>query len=133
MAPRERDRGRRRWEDEDEETSGIPSSAHQPGRSPVSSPETAKLSELLDRAEPLIEQVNNLYNQYNAGAERRPPIERRQHLDQLIETINVMSKPTPALRFRSQSVLTRYITTKERWERVLKEVEKRGPVNRRKG
>ena len=74
---------------------------------------------LLDQVHPLIEQCNTLYNQYFAGAEKRPPIEQRARLDALIERLGKIQKPTPALQFRYQAVMAQYQTYRDRWEKLL--------------
>lgn len=85
--------------------------------------ELAKIEELLDRAEPLIEQLDNLYKIYLAGIEKRPPIERRTHLDRTMEMITMMAKPTRALQFRYNTLHARYVTHRDRWDKILKERE----------
>ncbi|MGK5081986.1 hypothetical protein WDW37_01680 [Bdellovibrionota bacterium FG-1] len=92
---------------------------------------TDKLIELIKRAEPLIEQVNGLYNQYVAGVESRPPIERRKHLDELMVSIQGLPKPTPAYQFRYQTLNASYLTHRERWERMCKDLES-GKIRRTK-
>src|SRR5258708_2907731 len=68
-----------------------------------------KLTELYDRAERLVEQVNALYTQYVAGVESQPPKVRREQLDQLMGAIQLMAKPTEVYRFRYQSLSGTYI------------------------
>lgn len=82
-----------------------------------------KVDDLMRRAEPLMEQVNSLYNQYAAGTEQRPPIERRKNLDQLMVSIQMMNKPTQAQQFRANNLLANFNLHKQRWERLLKGIE----------
>jgi hypothetical protein len=82
-----------------------------------------KLAELLERVEPLIYQINSSYNQYIAGAELHPPNERRGQLEQMMNTIMLMSKPTPSYRFRYQSVLGTYNTYRKRWDKLIMDLE----------
>jgi hypothetical protein len=91
-----------------------------------------KLIELMERAEPMIEQLTHLYNMYIAGAEQQPPLERRKQLDQIMNTIFLMSKPTPSLQFRSATMLNHYNTNRERWDRMLKDLES-GKIKRTAG
>jgi hypothetical protein len=79
--------------------------------------------ELIERAEPLIEQVNSLYNQFFSGAEKRPPVERREQLDSVMKTLQAMGKPTAALSFRYQNLVQQYATYVERWDRLLRQNE----------
>ena len=77
----------------------------------------------MDRAGPLIEQLNNLYNQYACGVDKIPPLQRREQLDQMMNMIMLMAKPTRALRFKYNTIYGRYITYRERWEKTLKDLE----------
>jgi len=97
-----------------------------------------KFDEFIQRAEILIDQLNNLYNMFAAGAEQLPPAEKRRQLDQLMVTLTYTGKPTPSMLFKCNSIVSRYTTYKERWDRMLKDVEsgkiKRvaGPKNQRR-
>ncbi len=102
------------------------------GQRPESAVIPGKIDELLARATPLIEQVNALYNQYIAGVESRPPLERRKHLDQVMQTLQSMAKPTATLQFRSSNLQSSYMTHKDRWDRMMKDLES-GKLNRRLG
>lgn len=82
-----------------------------------------KLDELLKRAEPLIMQVNASYNQYAAGVEIRPPTERVSQLEQMMNQLMLMAKPTPAYRFRFQHVQGTYNSYKKRWDKLLQDID----------
>ena len=82
-----------------------------------------KLHELLERVEPLIGQVHQLYNQYFTGVERAPPIERRKQLDQAMQMLNLLPKPTPTLRFKCSTLQTRYMSFVEQWDRRTRVAE----------
>jgi hypothetical protein len=112
-------RKRNNWEDsDDDKTKAFGQRAFEDDT--ATDAEIAKLNELLERAEPMIEQVNTLYNQYFVSAERRPPIERRRLLDEMMQTIHLMKKPTQSLRFRATALHARYTTHKERWNKKLR-------------
>lgn len=85
--------------------------------------ETDKLLELFQRAEPLIEQLNSLYNQYIAGVESRPPRERRKQLDQIMAALQGLAKPTPSYQFRYTTLNASYFTHRDRWDRMCKDLE----------
>jgi hypothetical protein len=128
---REREREEREREREQEEAAAL--AKKRPGHSAAldkGDGSVERFLELLGRAEPLIEQVNALYNQYLSGVERRAPAERRQQLDQLMMTLQTMSKPTQALQFRFNTLNASYATFRERWDRMCKDLEsgKRKPV-----
>jgi hypothetical protein len=96
---------------------------------------TEKLIELLDRVEPLMEQVNILYSQYFTGVERLPPVERRKQLGQIMNSLALMSKPTQVLQFRFKSVQSRFQSFCDQWDRKLRDLESgKGPqrINRAK-
>jgi hypothetical protein len=93
-------------------------------------PDTRKLEELIARAEPLIEQVNSLYMQYFAGTERKAPGERRLHLEQIMTSLLMMHKPTPAIRFRVGGIQSTYNQYRDRWDRMMRDVES-GKLKRR--
>lgn len=98
--------------------------AEESGEGPGASPDyVKKLDEMLDRVEPLILSVNSSYSQYAAGVEVRAPIERRVQLDQMMNTLMLMAKPTPAYRFRYQNVQGMYNSYKKRWEKILQDLE----------
>jgi hypothetical protein len=89
----------------------------------VNQAEVEKLTELVNRAIPLIEQVNSLYNQYRNGAEKRAPLERRSQLDQVIQSIQLMRKPTESQRFQVRQIVSKYLSYKDRWDRMLRAME----------
>lgn len=89
----------------------------------VSDAEMEKLQELMGRALPLIEQVNSLYNQYRAGVERRPPLERRNTLEQVMTSIQSMRKPNASARFQVRQIVSKYLSYKDRWDRIIQAIE----------
>ena len=95
-------------------------------------PAIDKLLELFARAEPLIDQVNALYGQYIAGVESLPPLERRGQLDQLMLTLQTIHKPTAAYQFRFNSLQASYLSHRDRWDRMCKNLES-GKITRPAG
>jgi hypothetical protein len=89
----------------------------------LSSDPAQKLLELLDRSGPLMEQLNNLYAMYMAGVEKRPPIERRQVLESIMQQIAGLPRPTPAIQFRVQTVIASFNTHRDRWDKLLRDRE----------
>jgi hypothetical protein len=102
---------------------GIVPSGKSAGTENLSADPGQRLSELLDRVGPLLEQLNNLYAMFIAGVERRPPIERRQVLEAMIQQIGGLPKPTPAISFRVQTVLTSFNSHRDRWDKMLRDRE----------
>lgn len=82
-----------------------------------------KIEELLARAEPLVDQVDNLYGQFIRGMERRPPLERRQTLDQLMATLSLMGKTSSSLQFRYNNLNAKYVTQRDKWEKWIRDLE----------
>src|SRR5690349_7418955 len=62
--------------------------------------DSERFLELLSRVESDIERLDSLYNQFFAGVERRPPLEVRKQVEQGMQKLTAMPKPTPALKFR---------------------------------
>ncbi|MCM0604956.1 MAG: hypothetical protein KA715_02595 [Xanthomonadaceae bacterium] len=119
--------GRRRYGDDDEdekEDLNLYKGAKQRQESgPPKAVSSEKYEDQLERAEPMIQQLNNLYNQFISGAERQPPIERRKQLDQLMVGLQLASKPTPAVNFRFQTLWTQYKTNADRWDKLMLDLE----------
>lgn len=78
---------------------------------------------LLQQAESLIDQINNLYQMYAVGVERLPPLEKEKVLDRTFLNAQSMPKPTPATRFRFSSLQGRYTSFKERWAKLIKDID----------
>jgi hypothetical protein len=83
-----------------------------------------RIEQLLDQVEPLIQQLHQLYNMFQAGVEKRPPVERRKQLDQLMATLTSSQKPSAVTRFRFTAVQASYLSHVELWERMLKKMER---------
>lgn len=82
-----------------------------------------KLVELMERAEPLIHQINGSYNMWMQGVERNPPRDRQAQLDRMMETLTMMAKPTPAYRFKFQNIQATYNMFRQKWERLIADIE----------
>ncbi len=84
---------------------------------------TSQVRELMDQIEPMIDQLNTMYQQYIAGVDDLPPKERRTLLDSRIFKLVEAVKATPALRFRFNTIENRYISYRDRWDKQLKDFE----------
>jgi hypothetical protein len=82
-----------------------------------------KIEELIHRVDPLIEQVNNLYNQFATGVERLAPAEKRKQLQAMIDQLQAVPKTNSTYRFRVQTIIGRFNTMAERWDRMLRDIE----------
>lgn len=88
--------------------------------------------ELINRAEIMMEQIQNLYNMYIAGLERIPPTVQRRQLDDVILKITTAAKPTAALLFRVNQFNAKVSLYREKWDKLLRDVEAGKVVIRRK-
>jgi hypothetical protein len=91
-----------------------------------------RLGDLLERAQPLIESVNATYNQYFAGVETKPPIERRKLLDSTMLQLENMPKQTLNQQWRFNNLQATYITYRNRWDKMTKGIES-GRIKRAAG
>jgi uncharacterized phage infection (PIP) family protein YhgE len=82
-----------------------------------------KLLRTFDRVEPMMEQLNTLYNQYKVGLERIPPNHIRKQLDELFGQLVYAQKPTAAYLYRYNTLYHRYNSYKEKWDKLVKDVE----------
>ncbi len=60
------------------------------------------------------------YNMYFAGRTPRPPFESRSRVDQLFKRWDRRTVDTPAMRFRLQSLQSRYSSFVDLWDRALR-------------
>ena len=93
------------------------------GRRAEPQSEGAKIDELVERAEPLIEQVNSLYGMYLSGLEKLPPNERRRQLETLMTQLLQMHKPNSAYKFRIETVNAKFNLFREKWDRIIRDLE----------
>jgi hypothetical protein len=72
------------------------------------------------------------YNMYFAGRTPRPPFESRNRVDQLFKRWDRRTMDTSALRFRLQSLQSRYSSFVDLWDRALRAREegRRSPLFR---
>jgi hypothetical protein len=78
---------------------------------------------LLADIEPMIEQVNTLYRMFGAGVERLPPVQKRAQLQRLVDQLMGAPKPTPTIRFRVGADVGKYNTMREKWDKLMKDIE----------
>lgn len=114
---RERDRADEKEKEYKNQTS-IPSQKSKGG-----SPESEHLRKLIEQVDPLMDRIHTLYNQYLSGAEKSPPNTLREQLEKMIQSITASSKPTASLRFQASSVQSKYTTYRERWDKLLRDLE----------
>jgi hypothetical protein len=67
------------------------------------------------------------YNMYFAGRTPRPPIESRNRVDQLFKRMDRRQMDTAAMRFRVQTLQSRYSSFVDLWDRALRAREEGRP------
>ncbi|MGE0616464.1 MAG: hypothetical protein AB7P04_12570, partial [Bacteriovoracia bacterium] len=82
-----------------------------------------RLQTYMNRAEEMKTQVQHLYNMYVAGVEKMPPWVRRRQLEELMVALEHLPKTTSMLRFSYQSLHARFIAQRDRWERMMRDLE----------
>ena len=82
-----------------------------------------KFEELLKRAEALIEQTQHLYQSYLKGMDDQHPRLKRQQLEELMGQLANLPKPSPVSRFRYSTLVARFTQNRERWDRLMKDLE----------
>lgn len=129
MVPRDDDDPWRRQRDREDEEE-LPSLAkkralNQPAGVPADGKAVSdeKLLQLLEQVPKVIEQVNNLYQQFFSGVERVPPTERRKQLDQMALSIQMSPKVNAGLQFKANTIYQSYQSAKDRWDRMMKDLE----------
>lgn len=108
---------------EDQVDSGIRLPAKEFRKPEFEKPGEGMLLLLIERAEPMIEQINSLYHQYFVGVEKRPPAEARRQLEALVKQIASGTKLTAQEKFRYQSFQTHVQTFFEKWDREIKKFD----------
>jgi polyhydroxyalkanoate synthesis regulator protein len=91
------------------------------------------LVELLNRCEVMMDQITNLYQMWVQGLERTPPISQRKNLEDLVLKIQAVPRPSTNLKFRVTQFQTKYSTFKDKWDRLLKDVESGKITPKRRG
>jgi hypothetical protein len=87
------------------------------------SEEKSPLLRMLSRADLQLEQIQHLYNMYVAGVERTPPHSQRKQIDELFFKMMGVPKNNQTLLFRFNQFQTKFNTYKDRWERLMRDIE----------
>lgn len=95
-------------------------------------PELTDLEQSLRLVETTLRQVETQYNMYFAGQLRRPPIETRRRLEQLLGRLDRGYITSSAERFRLGSLQARFAKFSELWDRAIRAREegRAGPLSR---
>jgi len=83
------------------------------------------IDSLIQEARTLMEQTHKLYQMYLSGIERRPPVEKAKFLEARIAEIQRQGGNITTNKFKISQLVALYNTTRELWDRKLKEKEKK--------
>ena len=122
---RDREQIKRRWEDsEDDQDSTNGTGGINPGIEGSESKDVGKkFDEMMARAEPMVEQLNHLYKSFTLGLDKIPPNVKRRQLDQLMVALLSIQKINATYRFRFETLNAKYLAHRDRWDRMMKDLE----------
>jgi hypothetical protein len=78
---------------------------------------------LLKDSEMRLDRLRSLYEQWFQGIERREPKEQREEMDRRVALFRRNPVRNTALRFRTQTLIQRYVSLHTYWRRVSREIE----------
>lgn len=81
------------------------------------------LEQELNRIETTIREIDQGYEKYFAGIERRPPEKLRDELGLDLRSLSNRYIPQTDLRYRYQMLATRYHSYCGNWERLMRQIE----------
>jgi hypothetical protein len=90
-------------------------------------PQHTDLERELQLIETTLRKLETEYNQYFAGQSKRPPLDTRRRLDQMIDRLDRAYITSPVDRFRLGTLQSRYATFSELWDRALRAREEGRP------
>ena len=83
----------------------------------------AELDLALRVADERIEKLKVQYDMYFAGFERKLPLQPRRELDALVQALRREPVRATAVRFKVQSLIQKFSTYAQKWDRVLLQIE----------
>ncbi len=86
---------------------------------PRSSVGLREVAELEDR----IEKIKHAYDVYFAGLDHIDPSDKKIRIRQIIAKLHEMHIKNPAVRFRFQSLVGRFVSLNQYWTRIQREIE----------
>jgi hypothetical protein len=90
-------------------------------------PQHTDLDRDLQLIETTLRKLETEYNQYFAGQSKRPPLDTRRRLDQMIDRLDRAYITSSVDRFRLGTLQSRYATFSELWDRALRAREEGRP------
>lgn len=92
---------------------------------------TMTTTEALDLFDETLRRLKSNYDLFFNAVRKLPPMEERRRLDQLVQELAKSAIRDNALRFRYNTLLSRYNQYRELWGRKMRELEE-GPTDWRK-
>lgn len=77
----------------------------------------------LDELETRTDRLRALYEQYFTGIEKAPPVVQHKDVERRIQLLRKMSLRNTAQRFRFQTLIQKYTTYLQYWQRMLRRIE----------
>ena len=90
-------------------------------------PQHTDLERDLQLIETMLRKLETDYNMYFAGQSKRPPLETRRRLDQMLDRLDRGYITSAVDRFRLGSLQSRYATFADLWDRALRAREEGRP------
>lgn len=91
----------------------------------MENPIETEISKLIQDIPPLVDRVNQDYNKFFSGTEKKPPIEIRSKLEKLIDRARAIQRQCQnnVLNQKLQNIFGKYNSFHAIWEKKLKERE----------
>jgi hypothetical protein len=86
-------------------------------------PSVDPLDASMSRIESMIEKVQNLYQQYLLGVEKSLPQVMRKQLEDQMKILALQPKISRASQFKYQNLSAKFVIYRERWDKILKDLE----------
>lgn len=120
---------RQREEARTKTPSSNPVSSPQPGPGSILSDANPSLSaesfdQLLQDADQLIEQINQLFNMYAQGVERLPPNAQVSRLDTLERKLSQAQRLSSSDKFKLSQFKSKLTLFREKWDKIKKQKER---------
>lgn len=77
----------------------------------------------LDELDTRLDRLRALYEQYFTGIEKTAPAVQHKDVERRIQTMRKLSLRNTAQRFRFQTIIQRYTTYLQYWQRILRRIE----------
>ncbi len=123
----DRERRKKFWDDEEDETGVVPDRAGNalPDGGASGGAGSLEIDRMIAEIRTLMEQTHQLYLQYFAGIEKRPPIEKVRMLDSKLGELQRVPTKLSTVKFKISQLVAQCNTMKDLWQRKLRELERK--------